>query len=150
MRLLLAACSPQAQPQARVDPTMIQFDGEQAFAIETTFVTQFPNRHSGQPNNRLATEWIYDQFTAAGWACSYDDWEAVLYSVVEPMRNVVCRLPGASAREILVAAHHDQASTTIQGADNDGSGIAILIQLAKIFGAEDPLPYYPGLRRHRR
>jgi hypothetical protein len=139
--LALTACSPQAQPQASFDPAAIRFDGEQAFSIETEFVTRFPNRHSGQPNNRLATEWIYDQFTAAGWACSYDDWEAVLYSVVEPMRNVVCRLPGASAQEIMVAAHHDQASTTIQGADNDGSGIAILIQLATIFGAEDPLPY---------
>ncbi len=139
--LSLAACSPQAQPQALIDPAVIQFDGEQAFAIETEFVTRFTNRHSGQPNNRLATEWLFDQFTAAGWDCSFDDWEAVLYSEIVPLRNVVCRLPGTSPREILVVAHHDIASTTIQGADNDGSGIAILTQLARIFGSEEPPRY---------
>jgi hypothetical protein len=139
--LTLAACSPQAQPQAQIDPSMIRFDGEQAFAIETEFVTRFPNRHSGQPNNRLATEWIYDQFTDAGWDCGFDDWEAVLYSEIVPLRNVVCGLPGVSPSEILVAAHHDQASTTIQGADNDGSGIAIMTQLARIFGSEEPPRY---------
>jgi len=37
-----------------------------------------------------------------------------------PLRNVVCRLPGASAREIVLIAHHDIAPTTAPGADNDG------------------------------
>ncbi len=54
---------------------------------------------------------------------------------------MVCRLPGNSEREILVIAHHDQAPTTTQGADNDGSGIALLLHLAEIFAAEGPHPY---------
>jgi Zn-dependent M28 family amino/carboxypeptidase len=43
--------------------------------------------------------------------------------------------------EILVIAHHDQAMTTIQGADNDAAGIAILMHLGEIFSKEKPLPY---------
>ncbi len=141
LALMTAACSPQAQPEARVDPAAIWFDGEEAFALETEFVTRFPNRHSGQPNNHLATEWVYRQMRDAGWDCRFDAWEAVLYSEVVPLRNVVCTLIGVSPREILAVAHHDIAPTTIQGADNDGSGIAILIQLARIFGAEEPPRY---------
>ena len=50
-------------------------------------------------------------------------------------------MPGASEKEILVIAHLDQASTTVQGADNDGSGIAILLHLAEIFTAEKDRSY---------
>ena len=38
-------------------------------------------------------------------------------------------------------AHHDQSPETIQGADNDGSGISILLHLAQLFAAEPPGPY---------
>ena len=54
---------------------------------------------------------------------------------------MVCRIPGESEKEILVTAHLDQASTTVQGADNDGSGIAILLHLAEIFAAEKDRSY---------
>jgi hypothetical protein len=40
-----------------------------------------------------------------------------------------------------VVAHHDQSPNTIEGADNDGSGIATLLQLAAIFAAEPPPKY---------
>jgi hypothetical protein len=42
---------------------------------------------------------------------------------------------------MLIAAHHDQTPDTIYGADNDGSGIAIMLQLAEIFASEGKLPY---------
>ena len=45
-----------------------------------------------------------------------------------------CR--GKTEIEIVLTAHHDQAPTTTQGADNDGSGVAILVQLAEIFASE--------------
>ena len=57
------------------------------------------------------------------------------------LRNVVCRLPGETDQEILVLAHHDIAPTTIQGADNDGSGIAILLHPGEIFAAEGEPKY---------
>lgn len=139
--MFLAACSSAPEIQASFNPADLKFDGEQAFAIETELVTRFPDRASGYPNNKLAAEWIQAQMTAAGWDCSIDRWEIVNYSKPTPLNNVVCRLPGESEREILVIAHHDQAMTTVQGADNDGAGIAILLHLAEIFAAERPLPY---------
>ena len=138
------ACKETSAPSISYDPQELSFSGERAFAIEDEFVTSFTNRHSGTNQSQLATEWLWEQFTAVGWTCEMDDWEIINYSQPVPLRNVVCRLPGEDAndpREILVLAHHDQASTTIEGADNDGSGIAILLHLAEIFASEGPPKY---------
>lgn len=139
--LFLAACSPAPQIPIQYDPVALKFDGHHAFALESDFVTRFPNRASGMPNNKLAAAWLRDQFTHSGWTCSIDEWTVINYSKTVPMNNVVCTLPGASTREIVVVAHLDQSPRTVQGADNDGSGISILLHLGKVFAAEKQLPY---------
>ncbi|HEX9596395.1 MAG TPA: M28 family peptidase, partial [Anaerolineales bacterium] len=138
---LLAACTSVPQPEASYDPAALRFSGEQAFATESEFVTSFPYRHSGTTMNRIAAEWLQSEFESLGLACSLREWTVVNYSVLVLLQNVVCTLPGASDKQILIVAHHDQAPTTIQGADNDGSGIAILLQLAEIFASEGTPPY---------
>ena len=138
---MMTACSVAPEIQPGFDPAELKFDGEKAFAIETEMVNRFPDRASGYPNNRLAAEWIQERMIASGWDCSIDRWEIVNYSKPTPLNNVVCKLPGDSQREILVIAHLDQAMTTVQGADNDAAGIAILMHLGEIFAKEKPLPY---------
>jgi len=127
--------------EAQYDPAEISFSGEQAFTIEEEFDTNHPNRVSGSEESFAAAMWLREQFSARGWSCEIDEWEAVLYGETTTLRNVVCRLPGESEEEILVLAHHDIAPTTVQGADNDGSGIAILLHLAEVFAAESTPRY---------
>ena len=134
--LAAAACSSLNEPQVAYDPAELRFSGERALESEREFVTQFPNRDSGQPNSILAAEWLMDEFSAHGLDCRLDEWTVINYSRPVDMRNVICVLEGESGQEILIAAHHDQSPDTIQGADNDGAGIAILLQLAEIFAAE--------------
>ncbi|MEK6256265.1 MAG: M28 family metallopeptidase, partial [Chloroflexota bacterium] len=105
------------------------------------FVGAFPNRDSGQPNNRKAIEWLRGEFESLGLSCSIDEWEIINYSKAVPLNNLICHLDGASEEEILIVAHHDQAPTTIEGADNDGSGIAILLHMAELFASEDKPSY---------
>lgn len=132
----LVGCATEPNPDINYDPTTLKLDGEQVFATETEFVTQFPDRDSGQPNNRLAADWLQIQFTEMGLTCTMQEWEVINFSQPLPLNNVVCSLPGESAQEIVVLAHLDQFSGTTQGADNDGSGIAIMLELARIFAAE--------------
>lgn len=139
--VLSTACSPTPEPNIQYDPSTLRFSGEKAYAIEEEFVTTHINRVSGSEEILKATLWLHDEFSTAGWDCEFDDWETVLYSETVLLRNVVCRLPGETDQEILVLAHHDIAPTTIQGADNDGSGIAILLHLAQIFAAEGKPKY---------
>lgn len=120
---------------------MLRFSGEQALTTLADFVERFPRRHSGQPNNRLAANWLHDEFTRYGLRCHLDEWEIVNYSEPVQLRNVIAELTGKSGREILIVAHHDQSPATVQGADNDGSGIAILLQLAQIFTSEPTSEY---------
>jgi len=139
--VLLAGCAGAPQLQAGYDPATLRFDGEQAYEILEEFVTTYPYRASGQPNNLLAAEWLQGQFSQNGWDCQIDAWQVINYSRPVPMRNVVCRLEGQSPKEIVVAAHHDQSTLTIQGANNDGSGIATLLELSEIFASEGKPPY---------
>ncbi len=48
--------------------------------------------------------------------------------------NVIGRLPGLTSREIVIGAHIDSASPEIPGADDDASGVAVTLELARIFG----------------
>ena len=136
-----SACSPVPEIDIQYDPSTLRFSGDRAYEIEDEFVTTHINRVSGSEEILQATVGLREEFSAAGWECEFDDWEAVLYSEPVQLRNVVCHLPGESDQEILVLAHHDIAPTTTQGADNDGSGIAILLHLAEIF-AEEEKPKY--------
>jgi hypothetical protein len=139
--VFLAGCSPAAEIQVGYDPNTLKFSGERAYQIEEAFVTTFPDRVSGSEPSRLAAESLYATFQDMGWNCELDVWDTINYSRPVTYRNVVCRLPGEDPREILVMAHHDIAPTTIQGADNDGSGIAIMLHLAEIFTTEAQRPY---------
>lgn len=141
LAMILSACAPAPEIEAQYDPADIRFSGVRAYDIEEEFVTNFQNRVSGTAESEAAVIWLRDQFTSWGWSCEIDVWEAVLYGETTSLRNVVCRLPGESDQEILVLAHHDIAPTTVQGADNDGSGVAILLHLAEVFAAEETLPY---------
>jgi hypothetical protein len=141
LTLVLAACAPVASPEIAYDPDDLRFSGERALAIETDFVTRFPDRDSGQPNNLLAAEWLVDTLGGLGLDCRIDTWEFVNYSRLVPLHNAVCVLPGLSDQEIVLTSHHDQAPTTTQGADNDGSGVGIMVHLAEILAAEGAPPY---------
>lgn len=141
LNCLLAACSTAPDTKVQYDPASLRFSGEHALAVQAEFVKKFPYRHSGAPNNRLAAEWLRDRFTSYGLDCTIDEWEMINYSRPVPLRNVTCTLPGESLRQILMIAHFDQSPDTIQGADNDGSGIALLLQLAEIFTSEETPRY---------
>jgi len=50
--------------------------------------------------------------------------------------NVIARLPGRLPREIVVGAHIDSSTPEIPGANDDGSGVATIIELARVLAQE--------------
>lgn len=139
--IMLSARQAERPVPVAFDAAQIRFSGVRALELETEFVQRFPSRHSGQPNNSAAAEWLLQRFSTLGLGCRLDEWQVINYSRPVEFNNVVCSLPGESGKEIMVYAHLDQAPTTIQGADNDGSGIGILLHLAEIFAAEPEHKY---------
>ncbi len=139
LSLLLFAAGCRSGPEIPIETAALalQFSGDRAYADVADFVGRFPNRDSGQPNNAAAAAWLLESMQTRGLACSRDDWEVINYSRPLPLRNVVCERPGRSTGQIVLVAHFDQSPDTIEGADNDGSGMAILLQLAEIFAREE-------------
>lgn len=136
-----AACSPAPAPPLAAPLPGLSLSGEAALKLNADYALRFPRRHSGTPNNRAAVDYFVDRLSKAGLSCASDTWTIINYSAPVTLQNGVCRLPGKDSREILIAAHHDQSPATIYGADNDASGMAILILLAEIF-AKEPIPSY--------
>ncbi|MGH2625268.1 MAG: M28 family peptidase [Anaerolineales bacterium] len=133
-----AGCVAAPRPAPRLESGSLRFSGEIALAIVEEYATRFTRRHSGMPNNLAAAQWFGDELRRAGWECALDSWPVVNHSRAIAMHNEVCTLAGRGPRSIVVVAHHDQSPETVQGADNDGSGISILVHLGQIFGAESP------------
>jgi hypothetical protein len=50
--------------------------------------------------------------------------------------NVIGRMAGRTPREIVVGAHIDSAGPEIPGANDDGSGVATIIELARVLAQE--------------
>lgn len=138
---MAAACAPAFRAGPRAQPEPLAFSGETALAIVQDYATRFTYRHSGMPNNLAAAQWFGEELVRAGWTCRLDTWPVANASRAIAMHNQVCILTGRSPRSIVVVAHHDQSPETVQGADNDGSGISILVHLGQIFGAESPPAY---------
>ena len=138
---ILNSCTDRPSFDINYNPKDLKFSGEKALNDVGYFATTFTNRHSGTKNNLKAAHWLQSQFDSIGLETNTTEWDIINYSEEVTLRNVIARLPGKSEREILIVAHYDQFSGTIQGADNDASGIAILLQLASIFANEAQLPY---------
>ncbi len=128
----LLGCTTVPEPEISYDPAALKFNGEQAFVSETEFVIQFPNRDSGQPNNRLAAEWLQAQFTDLDLVCTMQEWEVVNFSQPLPLNNVVRTLAG----ELDSVINHEQLADSlvsiIRFSDNPEGRRQALAKLKKL------------------
>lgn len=80
--------------------------------------------------NRVSS-WIREQMRLFGIPCQYQTYKVN----DEAYRNVVCSLKGNSAEKIIVGAHYDVFEDK-PGADDNASGVAGVIETARILSAE--------------
>ncbi|MGE8539807.1 MAG: M28 family peptidase [Acinetobacter sp.] len=80
--------------------------------------------------NRVSA-WIREQMRLFGVPCQYQTYKVN----DEAYRNVVCTLKGKSADKVIVGAHYDVFEEK-PGADDNASGVAGVIETARILAAE--------------
>lgn len=95
--------------------------------------TLHPRSIQDLTNLAAAAEYIKTEFIAAGALVS-DQWFEVQG---ERYRNVIARFGPEDGSLLVIGAHYDSFETT-PGADDNASGVAGLIELARLLGANPP------------
>jgi len=128
--LLLAFSS--ARPGLLSQPQLPpNFDGAGAKALATEIATSFPDRSPGSAGALGAARWLHDQLASFGLPVTTDRWrERVPGGSVVSLENIWAVARGESADAIVVMAHRDDSGVG-PGADDNASGTAALVELAR-------------------
>lgn len=93
------------------------------------------SRHKLQPGNNIAAQYIYEKFQSFGITAQYDSFSATGKNVIGT--KVGTHFPN---KYYIVCGHFDAmpSGTTAPGADDNASGTAAVIELARILSKYNP------------
>jgi len=114
------------------------FDSDKALQITQEFVTRFPRRVLGTFESRQSAEFLMERLESLGYKTGDSQFDALIAGHREVGRNVLASRPGQVPETLAVIAHYDTAPSTIQGAADDGSGIGVLLELARVLSESAP------------
>ena len=124
--LALAGCGSDEPDDLAAD----RFDAERAFADLEAQVEIGP-RPAGTPGSRELVKLLAASLLDAG---------AQDVAVQRPHRNVVATIPGTGEGTVVVGAHHDTKDIPgFVGANDGASGVAVVLELARVLAAGAPL-----------
>src|SRR5438132_5246693 len=134
---LLVASFSVARPTPLPRAFLPAFDGQATKQLAADLATNHPNRFPGALG---PADWFRDQLRAYGLPVRTERFSAVIpgRGRVE-MQNLVAEAIGRSPRTIVVMAHRDNDGSG-PGANDNASGTAMLIQLARAYGAPPGVP----------
>ena len=111
----------------------LAFDPQVASSDMQTLVNDFPGRVAGSAADRLAGAWVARQFAADGLAPHVDTFSATVAGHSARLTNVWAVSPGHAEGAVVVLAPRDSPPLATQGANDDASGTAALVELATVF-----------------
>ncbi len=110
------------------------FDADAAVALTEDLARQFPDRSPGTTGAAGAVQWLTGQLRPYGFRPRLESFEARIPGRGKlRLVNVVATTPGRSSSAIVVIAHRDNTGID-QGANDNASGTAALLQLARSYG----------------
>jgi peptidase M28-like protein len=136
-----------ARPSALLPPNLPPaFDRTDARALATELANGYPSRIPGTPAADAAARWFARELTPYGYAVRREGFRATVPGRGRiGLLNLVVEKRGLSHKTIVVLAHRDDAGTG-PGANDNASGTAALIELARAYApaggaAQLRLPY---------
>jgi hypothetical protein len=127
---VLTIARPGPLPAPALEPA---FDGSTASALTAELASEHPNRVPGSLDGRRATDWFRDKLALYGLAVREDRWREDVPGVgrVE-LQNLASVVEGTLADTIVFIAHRDNNGRSA-GANDDASGTAALVELARAY-----------------
>ena len=125
------------QPQFSVgEPSTMTVDPEVLHEHVRKLSVDFaPRSYQNKHNIARCADYIRKHFQAAGAVVSSQEYTASSATY----ENIVAHFGPETGRRVIVGAHYDACDTT-PGADDNASGIAGLLELARLIGAEQSPP----------
>jgi hypothetical protein len=109
------------------------FDGAAATALTTELARRYPVRVPGGTFDEAAARWFAETLARYGLRAETDTWRQDVPGLGRvQLRNVAAVVEGSARGVIVVAAHRDTGPTG-PGANDNASGTATLIQLARVY-----------------
>ena len=142
MPLLLAAftvhkATPLPAPQPALPPS---FDRAGAVALAADLAGSYPDRAPGTAGAAGAVDWFSSQLAPYGLKTVEDRFRGVVPGHGrQTLVNQLVTIPGRLPSEIVVMAHRDDSGTG-PGANDNASGVATLVQLARSYGTPVAAP----------
>jgi Peptidase family M28 len=133
--LLIAAFSVGKPPALRAAvPTLPPaFDKLRAVALAGDLAQTFPDRSPGSPGAESARQWFAEQMANLGLRVRREPFTATIPGRGRVrLENLIVTIPGRSPQALAVLAHLDNVGTG-PGANDNASGIAALIELARSY-----------------
>ena len=123
-----------ARPPALQPPNLPPvFDATAAAAIATEFSLDFPSRIPGTAGSTNAARWLATQLGSYGFPVHAERFTATVPGRGRlQLENLVATRTGLSQKTIVVMAHRDDGGTG-PGANDNASGTAALIELARAY-----------------
>ncbi|HWG56407.1 MAG TPA: M28 family peptidase [Gaiellaceae bacterium] len=131
---LLFAALTVARPEPLPAPALpAAFDGTTATALARDLAERFPDRRPGAPDALAAADWFREQLELYGFDPRVDAFRTEVPGEGRAeLRNVVAVVPGRSPGAIVFLAHRDNSGVS-PGANDNASGTAALIELARAY-----------------
>ncbi len=88
------------------------------------------SRHKNQPGNDKAAQFIYEKFQSWGYQVQYESFSSTGKNVIATKQGM-----NDSQAYFVICAHYDNmpTGTTAPGADDNASGTATVLELARVF-----------------
>jgi Zn-dependent M28 family amino/carboxypeptidase len=133
---MIAGCSSQTNTRRRGSTTT---DARLAADVQT-LCTEFPNRNANDREQlNAAGGWITNRFVRLGYKIEFEPLPVPIKGEAWST-NTIATLPGTThPKEIIVIGAHYDAEVTTPGADDNASGVAVMLELAARF-ANNPQP----------
>lgn len=112
--------------------------GEYALKIVKDLTSE--QRVQGTPGERRAGNKIKKWFTDFGLTTSVQKLRYTREGKTYKSRNIIGTLPGTSKRTVVIGAHYDNRPEGA-GADDNASGVSVMVEVAKRLSKQKKLPY---------
>lgn len=142
LMLLLCLLAPRPVPRPPETAISPQFDGASAIGYTRVLSEAFPDRVTGSPGSRRAAEFLRAEFRRLGYRVDSPTFSMWLGGERVQGENLAARAEGDSQGSIAVIAHYDGQLTSHQAAEDNASGVGVLLELARVLRQR---PHHRGL-----